>query len=59
MSEYEKFTVRVPKYLIRKMDELVESDDLSSRSQVVRTAVRDMLYANADRILEFAKKSPQ
>jgi len=50
----EKVTIRVPKRFLEAIDFLVELDDFPSRSEAVRAAVRDMIYARvalvADRL---------
>ena len=56
MGEYEKITIRMSKELIRKMDELVELDDFSSRSEVARVAVRDMVYEKANNLSDRLKR---
>ena len=41
----EKVTVRIPKRFLEAIDFLVELDDFPSRSEAVRTGIRDMIYA--------------
>lgn len=50
--ENEKITLRVPKRYLAMIDYLVEMDDFSSRSEAIRTAMRDMLYARVDMVQE-------
>nr|AGF92959.1 transcriptional regulator, CopG family [uncultured organism] len=56
VSETEKVTVRLPRSFIEKVDFLVEMDDFSSRSEAIRTAVRDMLYYRVDLVAEKVEK---
>ncbi|MEW5936752.1 MAG: ribbon-helix-helix domain-containing protein [Candidatus Thermoplasmatota archaeon] len=51
-TETEKITLRVPKRYLAMIDYLVEMDDFSSRSEAIRTAMRDMLYARVDLVQE-------
>ena len=48
----EKVTIRLPKRYLRRLDFLVRVDDFPSRSEAIRTAVRDLLYARVDLVLE-------
>jgi len=52
MSDNEKITIRLPKNFLDRIDFLVEMDDFPSRSEAVRTAVRDMLYYRVDLVAE-------
>lgn len=56
MSENEKVTVRLPKSFLERLDFLVEMDDFPSRSEAIRTAVRDMLYYRVDLVTEKVEK---
>jgi Arc/MetJ-type ribon-helix-helix transcriptional regulator len=52
----EKITVRLPKSFIRQLDFLVRIEDFSSRSEGIRTAVRDMLYHRIDLVMKKIEK---
>lgn len=56
MSETERVNVRLPKSFIERVDFLVEMDDFSSRSEAIRTAVRDMLYYRVDLVADKVEK---
>lgn len=56
MSASEKITIRLPKSFVDRVDFLVEMDDFSSRSEAIRTAVRDMLYYRVDLVAEKVEK---
>ncbi len=55
-SDTRKFTVRLPVDYIREIDFLVKVNDYPSRSEVVRTAVRDLLYDRIDMVMEKVEK---
>jgi Arc/MetJ-type ribon-helix-helix transcriptional regulator len=55
-SETRKFTVRLPVDYIREIDFLVKVNDYPTRSEVVRTAVRDLLYDRIDMVMEKVEK---
>ncbi len=52
----DKITLRLPKSFIRQLDFLVKIEDFSSRSEAIRTAVRDMLYHRIDMVMEKIEK---
>ncbi|MFP4001099.1 MAG: ribbon-helix-helix domain-containing protein [Candidatus Natronoplasma sp.] len=56
MSDTERVNVRLPESFIDRIDFLVEMDDFSSRSEAIRTAVRDMLYYRVDLVAEKVEK---
>jgi len=56
LDDTEKITVRLPKKFISALDFLVEVDDMSSRSQAIRTAIRDFVYARVELVTEKMKK---
>lgn len=56
MSETEKVTIRLPKSYLGKLDFLVKMDDFPSRSEAIRTAVRDMLYYRVELVAEKVEK---
>ncbi len=55
-GEDEKITIRVPKRFLRAIDFLVEMDDFSSRSEAVRAAIRDFIYARVEVVTDKIKK---
>ncbi len=52
----EKITIRLPSSFIRQLDFLVKVEDFSSRSEAIRTAVRDMLYHRIDLVMKKIEK---
>lgn len=52
----DKITLRLPRSFIRQLDFLVKVEDFSSRSEAIRTAVRDMLYHRLDKVMEKIEK---
>jgi len=56
VSENEKISIRLPKGFLERIDFLVEMDDFPSRSEAIRTAVRDMLYYRVDLVAEKVEK---
>lgn len=56
MSETEKVTIRLPKSYLERIEFLVEMDDFPSRSEAIRTAVRDMLYYRVDLVADKVEK---
>jgi len=52
----EKITIRVPRRFLETIDFLVTLDDFSSRSEAVRTAIRDMIYARVEVVSDRIKK---
>ena len=52
----DKITLRLPRSFIRQLDFLVKIEDFSSRSEAIRTAVRDMLYHRIDMVMEKIEK---
>jgi Arc/MetJ-type ribon-helix-helix transcriptional regulator len=55
-EDMEKVTVRLPARYLKRLDFLVRVDDFPSRSEAIRTAVRDLLYARVDLVLEKQKR---
>jgi len=55
-EEMEKVTIRLPSRWLKRLDLLVRVDDFPSRSEAIRTAVRDLLYARVDLVLEKQKR---
>ena len=52
----EKVTIRLPRRYIRRLDFLVRVDDYPSRSEAIRTAVRDLIYERVELVLEKQKR---
>jgi len=55
-DDMEKATIRLPKQYLRRLDFLVRVDDFPSRSEAIRTSVRDLLYERVDLVLEKHKR---
>ena len=55
-EETEKVTLRIPKRYLRMIDFLVKVDDVSSRSQAIRDAIRDYVYHRTEVVAEKLKK---
>lgn len=55
-SEMDKVTVRLPKKYLKRLDFLVGVDDFPSRSEAIRTAVRDLLYNRLEYVMEKQKQ---
>ena len=55
-SDLEKVTLRLPARYIRALDFLVKADDFPSRSEAIRAAVRDFIYARVDLVADKVKK---
>jgi len=58
-DDTEKITIRLPKKYLRRIDFLVALDDFPSRSEVIRTAVRDFIYERIKIVVERAKEMQQ
>jgi len=57
MSEKdEKVTVRLPSRYLEIIDLLVKLDYYPSRSEAIRSAVRDLIYEKADMVIDKMKK---
>jgi len=56
VSDNERINIRLPKSFLDRIDFLVEMDDFPSRSEAIRTAVRDMLYYRVDLVAEKVEK---
>ena len=52
----EKVTIRLPRRFLRNIDYLVEMDDFPSRSEAIRAAVRDMVYARSELVMDKVSK---
>lgn len=55
-DDTEKITLRLPKRYLKALDFLVELDDFPSRSEAVRAAIRDLVYARVELVTEKLKK---
>jgi Arc/MetJ-type ribon-helix-helix transcriptional regulator len=55
-GELEKVTLRLPARHIRALDFLVQVDDFPSRSEAIRAAIRDFIYARLDLVTDKLKK---
>lgn len=55
-DDMEKITIRLPKQYLRRLDFLVRVDDFPSRSEAIRTSVRDLLYERVELVLEKQKR---
>lgn len=51
-----KVTIRVPKRFLDAIDFLVEMDDFPSRSEAIRTAIRNLVYERVDFVTEKLEK---
>ncbi|MGQ0798061.1 MAG: ribbon-helix-helix domain-containing protein [Methanobacteriota archaeon] len=52
----EKITLRLPARFLKALDFLVELDDFPSRSEAVRAAIRDLVYARVELVTDKLKK---
>ncbi len=55
-DDTEKITLRLPKRYLKALDILVELDDFPSRSEAVRAAIRDLVYARVELVTDKLKK---
>ncbi len=55
-TDNEKVTIRIPKRYLRVIDFLVRADDFPSRSEAIRAAIRDMVYARIEMVPEKLKR---
>ena len=55
-GDSEKITIRVPARYLRAIDFLVRADDFPSRSEAIRSAVRDMIYERVELVPEKIRK---
>jgi Arc/MetJ-type ribon-helix-helix transcriptional regulator len=55
-SELEKVTIRLPGRYIRALDFLVQVDDYPSRSEAIRSAIRDMIYERVNLVMDKIEK---
>ena len=52
----EKITLRLPARFLKALDFLVQVDDFPSRSEAVRSAIRDLVYARVELVGEKLKR---
>jgi Arc/MetJ-type ribon-helix-helix transcriptional regulator len=55
-DDTEKITLRLPKRYLKALDFLIEVDDFPSRSEAVRAAIRDLVYARVELVTDKLKK---
>lgn len=55
-EDLEKITIRLPDRYIRALDFLVKVDDFPSRSEAIRAAIRDFIYARLDLVMDKIRK---
>ncbi|MFQ5884039.1 MAG: ribbon-helix-helix domain-containing protein [Thermoplasmata archaeon] len=51
-----RITIRVPNRFLDAIDFLVEMDDFPSRSEAIRTAIRNLVYDRMDFVTDRLKK---
>ncbi len=51
-ADTEKITIRIPRRHLRALDFLVEIDDFPSRSEAIRAAIRDTIYARLELVVD-------
>ena len=56
-GEMDKVTIRLPAKYLKRLDFLVAVDDFPSRSEAIRTAVRDLLYNRLEYVIEKQKQA--
>ena len=55
-DDSEKMTLRLPARYLKALDFLVDVDDFPSRSEAVRAAIRDFVYARVELVTEKLRK---
>ena len=55
-DDTEKSTLRLPKRYLKALDFLVEVDDFPNRSEAVRAAIRDLVYARVELVTDKLKR---
>jgi len=55
-GDTEKITLRLPARYLKALDFLVQVDDFPSRSEAVRAAIRDFIYARVELVTDRLKK---
>ena len=56
MPRTEKITIRLPSRFVEALDLLVSVDDFPSRSEAIRTSVRDLVYLRSGLVIKKAKR---
>lgn len=56
-ADMDKVTIRLPAKYLKRLDFLVAVDDFPSRSEAIRTAVRDLLYNRLEYVIEKQKQA--
>jgi Arc/MetJ-type ribon-helix-helix transcriptional regulator len=56
MPRTEKITIRLPSRFVEALDLLVSVDDFPSRSEAIRTSVRDLVYVRSGLVIKKAKR---
>jgi Arc/MetJ-type ribon-helix-helix transcriptional regulator len=52
----ERITLRLPKQHVEIIDALVDVGEYASRSDVIRSAIRDLVYEQSDKLLGALEK---
>jgi Arc/MetJ-type ribon-helix-helix transcriptional regulator len=52
----ERLTVRLPEQHLEMMDLLIRLGEFSSRSEIIRLAVRDFILERSEKVTEYIKK---
>jgi Arc/MetJ-type ribon-helix-helix transcriptional regulator len=52
----EKITIRISQRHLKALDFLVEIDDFPTRSEAIRSAIRDLIYARLELVVDRMKK---
>lgn len=55
-KDTEKVTIRIPRRYVDALEFLVEADDFPSRSEAIRVAIRDLVYARVELVTEKLEK---
>ncbi|HYM39306.1 MAG TPA: ribbon-helix-helix domain-containing protein [Thermoplasmata archaeon] len=55
-DDTEKITLRLPQRYLKALDFLVEVDDFPNRSEAVRAAIRDLVYARVELVTDKLKR---
>lgn len=55
-ADTEKITIRLPSRYLRALEFLVTVDDFPSKSEAIRAAIRDLIYARVDTVVDRLKK---
>ncbi|MCJ2669879.1 MAG: ribbon-helix-helix protein, CopG family [Thermoplasmata archaeon] len=55
-KDTEKVTIRIPRRYVDALEFLVEADDFPSKSEAIRVAIRDLVYARVELVTEKLEK---